>query len=214
MANKISEIKVLEELIKNQYAVIDGKKIEIGNFWSVLQIYFCMKNLQVSINTLCSVASEFDSRLDSKYRVDNNPISPAMMRKYLHLKSSPSQVSHTVVSKTIAKGIDHASQTASIAKILKKYNSFGKDILKDICDSIDGGKGKLVGTKFSVMGNSGFSQVLKLCLVLTELYKNGIIGELSDVNPSEHKSHIIKTIMENGNSVRQIEAIGFPASAL
>ena len=209
MANKIAKIKPLDDLLEKRYADIDGERIEIGHFWSVLQIYECMITLNISIKTICEVASKMNGRLDSKYRKDDKPISQVMLRNYLHLCGSPSQISHTVVTKTVAKGVDSAKDLEALTKVLQKHNSYGPDLAKDIIQTLDKSKGNLKSTKFSVMGNSGFAQVLKLCLALTELYKSGIISDMSSINATEHVSHIIKIITENKTNVKNIDTLGF-----
>lgn len=207
MANKISEIKVLEDLIKDRHAVIDGVKVEIGNFWSVLQIYMCIKNLGISIATLCKAASMLMGRLDSKYRIDESEISPAMIKKYLMLESSPAQVSHTVVTKTVSRGMDDSSRE-KLEEVLKHYNSYGEGIMADIEEHVFGGKPKFIGSKFNVMGSSAFSNVLKVSLLLHEMQKGGIISDMRDMKNSLHLDHIIKTIEENQKNVTQVEYIG------
>ena len=99
-------------------------------------------------------------------------------------------------------------------QVLIKHNSYGPEILNDIMDKFEKGKGRLVESRFSVMGNSGFSQVLKVCLVLTELHKLGIMEDLSSVPNSDHLETIIKTIKENQKNVRNIECLGFELSAM
>jgi len=213
MANKIAKIDVLENLIKNKYHRVGGHKIEIGHFWSVLQIYLCMQKLGVSVTTICKAASMLQDRLDSKYRVDEADINPSMMRKYLALKSSPSQISHTVVTKLVSKGAS-ADTALAIKDILIENNSYGPEILNSIMDAIESGKGRLTKSKFSVMGSSGFAQVLKLCLVLTELFKSGIIDDMSAHPNADHLDIIIKTIKENQKNVNDIECLGFELGSL
>ena len=122
--------------------------------------------------------------------------------------------SHTVITKTMSRGIDRSETIEDLSKVLTKHNSFGPEILKDICRVVDDKRGRLTDTRFSVMGNSGFSQVLKLCLVLTELQKSGIITDMSDIKPSDHLEYIIKTIQENQSNVRSIEELGVSISSM
>lgn len=207
MANKISEIPVLEKLLKERHIEVDGIKIEIGHFWSVLQIYLCMKTLNISLGTLCKVASLVTGRVDSKNKPDESEINSMSIRRCLNLEGSTSQISHTVVTKTVSSGL-HPETLDSIKEALMKHCSYGPDLMEEIKQISESQKNKLIETKFSVMGNSGFATVLKISLILLELYKSKKIHDMGEMNPSDHVSHIIKTIKENKSNAAT-DTIGF-----
>lgn len=195
MAGAMKPIKVLEDLMEKRYHTVDGKKAEIGNFWSVLQVYKVIRNLDISIDTLCKVASKIEGRVDSKHQPIDSDVNPRTLRKYLDLQVCPAQISHTVVTKTIAKGSSYGLEK-DIEKVLTKYSSFGPDIMKDLCAAINKQKPTLIDVKTSVMGGSDFACVLQLCLILRHMYYLGHIHSLRELDNAEHVDTIIKTIKE------------------
>lgn len=204
MANKIAQIEELEYILTHRKSK-DG--VQIGHFWSVLQIYLCIKSLGISIKTLCDIASMLDDRIDSKYQKNSKPINPMMLRKHLHLKATPCQTSHTVVTKEVSKGIDDDTRE-SIKKILTKFNSYGPEIEEDLCSAIESGKGRLVSTKATTMGSSDFISVLQVALVLLDMARHGYLEDISDRPNNQHKDFIIKKIKEYQKSNDPTETVG------
>ena len=207
MANNIATIKPLEDLLKNRHYDSPNGKVEIGHFWSVLQCYFCMQNLQISINTLCGIAELVESRVDSKFRKTDKPINPLMLRKHLHLQATPRQISHTVVTKVVSKGISDGVKD-SIKDVLLKNNSYGDDLHGQLCQVMEDGKGQFVDSKATTMGVSDFVAVLSVSLMLIDMYKKGFIESLESIPNTEHKSHIITKIKEYQKSGSAIESVG------
>ena len=108
-----------------------------------------------------------------------------------------------------------SSEMASKVKdVLIKNNSYGPDLLNEIMKCVHGGKGQFVSSRINVMGSSPFAQVLKLSLVLTALFNEGLIGDMSDTPSGDHIETIIKAIKENQNAIKEYGSIGFEPVAL
>lgn len=208
MANHIADIQPLEDLLKKRFRDGPGGRVQIGAFWSVLQIYKCLKSLGISISTICAIASMVDGRVDSSYNKTTKPINTMMIRKHLHLEAVPRQISHTVVTKEVARGSTDATKNL-IGETLLKYNSYGQDILKELCEVIDNGRGELLSSRATTMGFSDFSAVLAVALLLIDMYQNNYLKELEGAKNSQHKDIIIKKIKEYQKENDTISQIGF-----
>lgn len=192
MANQVAKIPVLEKIIKDRHLNTKQGKVEIGVFWSILRIYYCMK-IGISPATLCSIASMIDGRLDHNYLPDDSDIRPATLRKWLRLESVPKNAGHTVVTKTVASGNINEEK---LKDVLIKYNSYGEDILKDIVNITNKEKGSLLSTKAKTIGVGDFNAVLTIAnIIINEVDKD----EFEQLAPEDHKNFLIKTINEAGN---------------
>lgn len=196
MANKVAKVEILEKLIKDRHLETASGKVEIGHFWSVLRIYYCIR-LGISPQTLCALASRITGRVDHNYHPTTNKINPASLRKWLQLKSIPKNVGHTVVTKEVSKG---AADMDAIKDILIKYNSYGDEIAKEIEDAISKSKGELISMKAKTLGAGDFNTVLNLANVIIDLHRNGELTDIDKMPSKAQKEYIIKTIKNKADN--------------